>query len=258
MIQVPSKNKTFVWFAPVCWLSLCALAACGQVTSNEPDAGLPDASVLDAMVLPDAEAIPDATTDTPDAGPRPLRLITHSTSQIVQAGRSVACTNNEDMTQPLEHNANSYFRVFRLPDFDINGEFDISTVRVGIESAFSPSGTQPLEVRLHTLADRADLLLANLTPLESTEVMVEDQSTTLLDVPIEVTVPAGARLVVEIHTPDGVPDGNALFVGANNLGENAPSYILASKCNIPDPAPWDTIGASDHHMVLSVLGRERP
>lgn len=245
-------NKTFARLAHVGWLSLCALAACGQVTSNEPDASIPDATVI-----PDAEAMPDAM-EVPDAGPRPLRLITHSTSQIVQTGRAVACTNNDTANPPLEHRANSYFRVFRLPDLDITGAFEISTVRVGIESAFSPSGTQPAEVRLHTLADGADLLIENLTPLDSTSVMVPDQTTSLLDVPIEATAPAGATLVVEFHIPDGVPDGNALFVGANNLGESAPSYIVANDCNIPYPTPWADVNAPDRHMVLSLLGRERP
>ncbi len=68
------------------------------------------------------------------------------------------------------------------------------------------------------------------------------------------TVPAGSTLVVEFLTPDGAADGNLIFVGSNNLGQTAPTYLAAADCGITEPDTTDSIGFPDMQLVMNVTG----
>ena len=60
---------------------------------------------------------------------------------------------------------------------------------------------------------------------------VADQALTVLTVPLAASVPAGAlEMVLEVFTPNGQTDGHSFFIGSNNLGESAPSYLQAPAC----------------------------
>ena len=60
---------------------------------------------------------------------------------------------------------------------------------------------------------------------------VADQALTVLTVPLAASVPAGAlEMVLEVFTPNGQTAGHSFFIGSNNLGESAPSYLQAPAC----------------------------
>ena len=61
-------------------------------------------------------------------------------------------------------------------------------------------------------------------------------------------------LVVEIFPPDGQTAGNSFFIGSNNLGQTAPSYLAAADCGVPEPTNTATIGFPDMHIVMNVTG----
>jgi hypothetical protein len=87
-------------------------------------------------------------------------------------------------------------------------------------------------------------------------VNVPDQSGTVLNVPINATVPAGSELVVEVFTPDGTATGNLLFIGSNAAAETGPSYLSAPDCGVNTPTTTAALGFPNMHIVMNVNGCE--
>ncbi|MGB0384510.1 MAG: carboxypeptidase regulatory-like domain-containing protein [Ardenticatenaceae bacterium] len=174
--------------------------------------------------------------------------LTHSASQEIADLNSTSCQNGNDL-----HRDNSYYRVFDLSgDFDVNEDFEVSSVEFGVQLARGAGGEQPVRVNLYTLD--GSFVLANLTAIGSAEVNLPDQSLTIASVPVSGTVPAGSTLVVELFTPSGVADGNTFFVGSNNQGQTDPSYIRASFCGVSQPTNVTNIGAANMQLVMNVTG----
>ena len=70
--------------------------------------------------------------------------ITHSATQTITSGNSVAC-NAAGL-----HTDNSYFRAFNLNSFGIIFDFNVTEVSIGIETCTGAGGTQPITVNLWT------------------------------------------------------------------------------------------------------------
>ena len=175
--------------------------------------------------------------------------LTQSTAQSITTGNSVSCNMSGF------HAENSYWRVFDLSTFGITTVFDVNEVQFGIEEATGTGGTQTVVVNLYAMT--GTFTLANLTSLGTTSIAVPDQGTTVFPVAVAGTVPAGSKLVVEIKTPSGQPDVARFFIGSNNLGQSAPSYISAAACGITEPASTESIGFPDMHIVVNVVGAAR-
>ncbi|MEV0716696.1 carboxypeptidase regulatory-like domain-containing protein [Asanoa sp. NPDC050611] len=179
---------------------------------------------------------------TPRAAAIPLaeQTITHSASQEITTGNSASCNNG------LQTQDNKYLRTFKLSDFGITGSFDVSQVQFGVETTTS---AQPLSVNLYSLA--GDLRYANMTPLGSTDfTAAADADGTIVTVPVEGSVPAGGTLVVEVD----VPAGGWFFIGSNDQGQTAPSYISSNACSITEPTDTADIDFPGMHLVMNVAG----
>jgi hypothetical protein len=176
--------------------------------------------------------------------------ITESASQSIITGNSVACNNG------VSHTDNSYYRVFDLPTFGISGQFNVTDVEIGVEQATAGGADQPITVNLYTL--NGTFIVANLTLIGSATVNVANQSLTHLTIPVVAAVPAGSKLVVEIFTPNGAAAGNLFFIGSNNLGETAPSYLRAVDCGVTEPQTTASIGFPDMQIVMNVYGSSGP
>ncbi|MBE1877927.1 S8 family serine peptidase [Myceligenerans pegani] len=161
--------------------------------------------------------------------------ITHSSSQEIVPGNSVACVGA----------ATQVLRTFTLEDFGIGGEFAVTNVSFGVEAA--DPGTE-VTVNLYTLD--GDLLYENMEPLGSATTTLENADLTLVDVPVEGTAPAGSTLVVEVASPDG----SFFFVGSNAEPETAPTYLASEPCGNPEPAEVADLGFPDMHAVINVTG----
>lgn len=201
-----------------------ALSANGRVTG---------ASSQPAAVLPPAAAEGSVT-------------ITHSTSQTIITGNSVSCNAGG------LHTDNSYFRVFDLVAFGITEDFNITNVSFGIELANGVSGSQPVEVKLHTLS--GPFIFANLTTIGTANLSVPNQTLSIYDAAVAATAPAGSLLVVEIFTPNGQASNNSFFIGSNNLGQTGPSYLAAAACGVAQPTDTAAIGFPNMHIVMNVTG----
>ncbi len=203
-----------------------------------------DATLSRSTLTPGQVVTPERSA-TPDA----LVTITHSASQAIVTGNSVACNAGG------LHTDNSYLRQFDLSAFGISAVFNVTQVEVGVEQAVGAGGSQPLTVNLYTKINPAGALTwANLSPIGTASATVTDQSLTLLTVPVAGAAPAGSVLVVEVFTPNGQTAGNSFFVGSNAAGQTAPSYLAAAGCGVTEPTDTAAIGFPGMHIVMNVTG----
>lgn len=178
-------------------------------------------------------------------------VLTHSVSEIPVDSNSATC--NEDGTG--YHTDNSYYRRFDLPEFNVDGDLTIDSVRIAIEGADSGGdGGQSFDLRFHTLT--GEFVTANLDPLGNETVFVEDTTLSLLSVPVnDVVVPADSELVVEVFVPDGREAGYRFYIGSNAEGETDSTYFAAEACDIDEPTSMAEVGFPDMHLIMTVFGR---
>lgn len=222
------------------------LSAC-TTTAGAPDQSAADAGGVDAGRVIQIDAAAEQPTSTP------IELTQNLSSEIKDGFSRVCKPDNADA-----HYETSYYRVFDLPDHGVVGSLEVERVGLAIQSAISASGSQEMRVRLHLL--EGEPALANLTLVRQEVVDVADQAMTTLDVPIAASIPADAKLVVEVFLPDGVEAQNFLRVGMNDAGETAPAYVraVAAVCEAADMTPAGDVGIGDHHLILRVEGRHFP
>jgi subtilisin family serine protease/subtilisin-like proprotein convertase family protein len=183
------------------------------------------------------------------ASPFDLVTITHSVSQAIVAGNSVACSSDGGVTTT----ENQFLRTFTLEDFGILGEFDVTEVQFGIENL--SGSAQTLAINLYTL-DGA-FIYANMTLIGTADVALDPQSLTIATVLVTGTVPAGSTLVVEIAAPN-MTGVSGFWIGSNTAGETAPSYIASTPCGLPNPLAFGAIGFPNVHVVMNVTGDAAP
>ncbi|MDF1604202.1 S8 family serine peptidase [Nocardioides sp. YIM 152315] len=172
--------------------------------------------------------------------------ITESVSQEIASANSIACSNSATG----ETRDTGWLRVFPLEDFDITTDFNVTNVSFGVETV--RGGDVAMNVNLYTLD--GPLEYANMTLIGSTQETLSPQDLTLVTVPVEGTAPAGSSLVVEIDAPDQAGTGRAFFVGSNDQGQTAPTYLRSETCGTPEPVDVAELGFPDFHMVLNVTG----
>lgn len=247
-------------------MALCAFLWAGCAQGEYQGGAAPDASAgADAPPIDFPDAAPESPDDNPgpadaapvvpDAAPVTTTL-RQSNSDTITSENSISCNNG---TPNFFHQENRYFRVYNLPGAGIDGPFNVTNVLVGIEQARGSGGSQPANVRLHTLTGAA--ALANLTQIATTPITITDQTNSILDVPITATVPAGSQLVVEFQTPAGISAGHSLFIGSNTAGESTNSFIVApaTGCDITEMTNPNTLVANlNMHVVLKVTGSHNP
>lgn len=235
-----------------------ALLVCALVASTACNAavGEPQGEREEAPAPVDAggEEEPDQDESPlgPDAAPVAVTL-SQSTSEEITPIHSVACVENDANGNPIRHLENSVYRLFNLEELGVTGRLEVSSVKLAIESASSPEGSQPATVRLHTVSGN-NFTLDRMTEIASAELTIPDQEAQYLEVPLTATVEAGSRLAVEVHVPESVATTRLFFVGANGGGQSGPSYLRATACGLVEPTDLASIAFPEVHMVLSISG----
>lgn len=226
-------------------LAALGLVACGEVKPVAPDA---------SSAPPDAVQPIDAQAPI-DASPPELVTLAQSNTQAVRLNAAAFCRKNG--IDPAVQADNSYFRVLRLEDFDIQGDFQVADVQIGVERAEGSDGMQPAQVFLYTMDEGLELARGNLELVVMENYQIPDQQVSIHTMPITATVPAGATLVVEFFVPDGSELGDRFFVGFNNDGQQGPTYIEAPSCNeLAGIVRLDMAGAGfeTRAVILNVRG----
>lgn len=131
------------------WLVLAlATSACATATTGVGD----DDDTIDAPVGADGTPI-----DAPiaiDAPPPPIDAPAVQTITLSQgpttitADNTIACSNSATGFTA----ENSFYRAFSLPTHGVNTPFTATRVDVGVQSATGAGGSQPIQVRVFTVA----------------------------------------------------------------------------------------------------------
>jgi predicted outer membrane repeat protein len=173
--------------------------------------------------------------------------LTQSTSQTITQFTSIAC-----LLGSTYHHDNSYWRAFTLSQ-----SLNVTSVEIGIEQATATSGSQPLTVNIYE--NTGGVFPSGTRTLRGTaSVSVSNQSLTKLNIPITASLPKNAQMVVEVFTPSGVASGNVFFMGSNSSGQSGSSYLSAANCNLSAPVTFTSIGFSNVHLVMNVIGCKGP
>jgi len=209
------------------WLAACASATPpGNVevdAQQDIDAGI----VIDA--IDGAPGTIDAAAQPIDGAIDPPMDITLSQTMntTIMAGNTPVCVNFFDETL-----TNSFYRVFTLSDYGITGPFHVKTVQFAVQTAESWDGTsQSVTVNVGTYTGAITPATPSLQgsswfPTASAAVTVPDGGNMMLTAPIDVVIPAGSKLMVELRS---AYDGNRFFPGSNRSGETYPTF-WGSQC----------------------------
>jgi len=147
---------------------------------------------------------------------------------------------------------NHYYRIYDLSSYDIQNDFLINSVEIGVFESFN----NPLvEVNIYQL--NGPLQISNLTPLHSVSAVLPALNKKLYEFPINYTVPGLSMIVVEVVTP--LNNGSfGSIMGFNNISELVPSYISSPSCNELEPILVEDAfgGNTESNFILNVKGLE--
>jgi hypothetical protein len=141
--------------------------------------------------------------------------------------------------------------------FEITQDIEVCGVQFGVETNDSV-GAWPIEVRL--LEGDISGPYGSLQLRGTSTVMIPADTTLEFFVATfnpPVAFSAGEDMVVELYLADRAPaeggDGGRLFLGSNDGGQSAPSYIRAAPCGISNFVTYASIGFPDVHLAMKVF-----
>lgn len=160
---------------------------------------------------------------------------------------------------------NHYWRRFDLDGaHSISNILDVSSVDFGVAAARAPGGSQPVEVRIYSIANADPFVTGNLTLLDSVTHTLPDTTGTAVMPNVAVTGSVNGSthdLVVEVYAALPFIAGTQGFLyGYNQAGQTAPSYLSSPQCSLAEPTDLATIGGgqfADMHLVMVVNGNTR-
>jgi len=175
--------------------------------------------------------------------------ITQSADPNTITAGSVACANAGITTD------NSWFRLFDLDrDFFQYCELCVNSVDYAIETAVDGGVPQSLTVNTACLDDGMPYLSMFLDPVGSVTNAQPDAELEFFN-----SLAGGCcdgstqSLSVEFASEDCTEIGCSwLYVGANDLGQTAPSYFSAPDCGITEPTELSDVGFPGVHLIMVV------
>jgi hypothetical protein len=237
----------------------CASAGAPEVGGHGGDAGFTHPT--------DSSGHPvDTFVNTIDAPPgQQTKTLSETTSNTLRPVTSIACP-----AATVGTSANIYYRVFDLATFGITSDFHVTQVSFQVEDCETAGGNGTnVAVRVGTYNGTPGntLTVANMTVLASNAnvtvpEIVEDVTamTTpggLVNAPINATINAGMKVLVEVDVPDGDLD-HFFYPGANTGGQSAKGYVSSPSCTPPGTTPTDigtvVMPATEIDLLLTVTG----
>lgn len=152
------------------------------------------------------------------------------------------------------HTINSYMRRFDLDGaHGLSSAIKVTSVDYGVESALGATGSQPISINLYSIANADPLLFANLITVATLDTTIADTSLSIANAVVGGVIdPLTDDLIVEIYAPEGVTPGNIFFLGSNDAGQTAPSFLAAADCGIFEPTDTAAIGFPQMQIVMTV------
>lgn len=201
----------------------------------------------------------DAMIDTPTGSGGTQTLSQTTANNDTQVG--IAC----GPTAGGYTSRNSYYRVFPLSNYGINGTFNVT----GIDFIVSYASKSPmLTIGIGTFNGTTGGQTINAAGINITQMTTFTPADTTTAVPAHVPITAAisGNLVVEIDQKTAGSTGTpyTFYIGANAAGESAPGYISTPDCNDAAGNPLTTptsmnyestqAGGGQANMVLTVTG----
>lgn len=157
---------------------------------------------------------------------------------------------------------NKYYRHFKLNEMGVTGEFNLHSVQFGIQTLLMDAQSFGYMVHVRVYRTNADFPAGYpndgyiLLKKKMYAVTMDDVGK-IVDVPLNVVVPSGNNLVVEIVYNGPKTKGKLLVLGSNASGETGISYFSSNSCGISSPVDINTVkdeGAPDSNLVLNLIG----
>jgi hypothetical protein len=161
---------------------------------------------------------------------------------------SLACSDDNGTKE------NSWYRMFRLEDFGIEGAFTVHRVNFGVQTAI---GDQRVKVSIGTYQGNAGAVELDPTKIDLlglTTINVPEGKAFMAQATFPgIEVPAGSNLVVEVKS-EGRGEGAFFYLGATTASEMIPGYLRAPTCNTPKPVMTSALGYLQTHLLIAVSG----
>jgi hypothetical protein len=146
---------------------------------------------------------------------------------------------------------NSWWRAYDLAPLNLPAGLSIKNVRFGIEKI--TGGPVPITARIWISNGAFPASTRTLAGQATATFAVQANTFGTISFPSAILVPANAIVVIELNCPDQRPFGRSFFIGSNNLGESAPSYLSATACGVPNPTPIaDLVPNPLDHIILNL------
>ena len=198
----------------------------------------------------------DAMIDTPTGSGGTQTLSQTTANNDTQVGLACGASN----TTTSWTSRNSYYRVFQLSNYGINGTFHVTGIDF-IISAASNSPMLNIGVGTYNGTTGGNTINSAGITLTQTTTFTPPNTTTATPQHIAIAADITGNLIVEIDQGTAGTASNALlfYMGANEAGESAPGYISSADCSLTTPTSMDSeaqMQATPTHanMVLTVTG----
>jgi len=176
------------------------------------------------------------------------QTITQSTDpDTLVDGTSVACVGSVTTE-------NSWLRLFDLDgDHGLTGAFNVESVDWGTQGVV---GALDLTVNVYCLDQTLPFLYQFMTLKDAVVVPLADEALVFHNTAIGGSCDSGTEdMAIDLHAEDcNIAGCITCFIGMNNLGQSAPTWIASASCGITDPADLAGIGFPDAHLVIKVNG----
>ena len=165
-------------------------------------------------------------------------------------GTSVACVG-------AVTTENSWSRLFDLDgDHGLVGAYTVESVDWGVQGAV---GALNVFVRVYCLDQTLPYLWQFTTLQDEVAVPIADEALVFHNTAIGGTCDSATEdMPIELWAEDcNIVGCVTCFIGMNNLGQSAPTYIASASCGVPDPANLSAVcfGISCH-LVMVVNGQD--
>ena len=165
-------------------------------------------------------------------------------------GASTACAGGGLTTDT------GYLRLYDLDDDeDFVGQFCTTSMDYGIEQAIGP---QSITANVYCLDEGLPFLKAFMVLTGTATQPQPDALLEFFQIAVDGCCDASTQdMVVELLSEDCVESlgiCKVLILGANNLGQTAPSYIVAPDCGFVEPTDLALWGYPDAHIIQFVIG----
>lgn len=181
------------------------------------------------------------------------KLLTTNASQDIVAG-SVAC-GAEGVTSE-----NHYYKEFNLDNLGVEGEFHIQNFQFGIEGVQSPADPEVL-INVELYKTTVTNFPATWGGPDYEEIanetvgVTEEDNLSIFTVNFDDPITVEADEVIIAHIWHGDHEMQSFYIGSNSAGDDVPSYLMASGCEIDQPTPISQI-ADEVNIVMNIQGTE--